>query len=262
MKTVFKLFSLSALLVLCACNGTGKSSGEESAEDSVTESETLQYVTYSYNKDERLAEADGNVGYEINLDLEFAKSTCTAADSINKTLISSIFDLQSINAEESFNEFIEAQKAEWTEDLLDLYEPESDNATLSYSLAIKCRHNSNAPKDIVTFTEHFENYEGGAHGSYYTFYYNFRKSDGHRLTLSEVYNGDPLPEILAQLLRDNDCKSKDELMEKTSILMLSDLFPTENFLLSGDSITFLYQIYDIAPYACGAISVTIPWKKF
>lgn len=262
MKSIYYTIPISLAFIFCSCTPGKKENNASSENDSTEVVDVLEFETFTYNKNERLAETDNAVGYELNIETEFAKPTSIVADSINKALIASIFDMQSLYPKECFDKFIESTRMEWNEELLDLYEPGEDNATLNYSLNIKCRRNSNSPEGIITFTEDFDTYQGGAHGSYYTFYYNFRESDGHLLKLNEVYNGDPLPAILEQLLRDNDCKTRDELMEKTGILMLGELFPTENFLLKGDKITFHYQIYDIAPYASGAISVTIPWKKF
>ena len=61
-----------------------------------------------------------------------------------------------------------------------------------------------------------------------------------------------------QLCKDYEVKDIAELQEQTGITMLGDLYLTNNFLLQGDSILFLFNQYDIAPYAAGLISVTLP----
>ena len=61
-----------------------------------------------------------------------------------------------------------------------------------------------------------------------------------------------------QLCKDWEAKDLADLQEKTGITMLGDLYLTNNFLLKGDSILFLFNQYEIAPYAAGLISVTLP----
>jgi len=36
-----------------------------------------------------------------------------------------------------------------------------------------------------------------------------------------------------------------------------DMFATENFILGSDGVTFIYNPYEIAPYAAGVIELTI-----
>ena len=60
-----------------------------------------------------------------------------------------------------------------------------------------------------------------------------------------------------QLCEDWEAKDLADLQEKTGITMLGDLYLTDNFLFKGDSILFLFNQYEIAPYAAGLISVTV-----
>ena len=61
-----------------------------------------------------------------------------------------------------------------------------------------------------------------------------------------------------KLCKDWEAKDLAELQEKTDITMLGDLYLTNNFLLKGDSIEFLFNQYEIAPYSAGLIGVTVP----
>jgi hypothetical protein len=67
--------------------------------------------------------------------------------------------------------------------------------------------------------------------------------------------------MMEKLLKDNGCKTKEELMEKTDILMTGDLYPTENFLIVGDSLLFRFNAYEIAPYSSGAVEVMVPCNR-
>ena len=40
-----------------------------------------------------------------------------------------------------------------------------------------------------------------------------------------------------------------------------DMFPTENFVLDKDGITFIYNAYEIAPYEQGIIELNIDYGE-
>ncbi len=39
-----------------------------------------------------------------------------------------------------------------------------------------------------------------------------------------------------------------------------DIFPSENFILGDETITFVYNPYEIAPYAMGSTELIIPFS--
>ena len=61
-----------------------------------------------------------------------------------------------------------------------------------------------------------------------------------------------------QLCKDWEADDLEDLQEKTGITMLGDLYLTNNFLMKGDSLEFLFNQYEIAPYSAGLIGITIP----
>lgn len=67
--------------------------------------------------------------------------------------------------------------------------------------------------------------------------------------------------MLTKLLKDNNCATREELMEKTGILGLGDLYLTENFHLGEDSITFCFGQYDIAPYSSGITYLSLSYDS-
>jgi hypothetical protein len=40
-----------------------------------------------------------------------------------------------------------------------------------------------------------------------------------------------------------------------------DIFPSENFILNDETITFVYNPYEIAPYAVGSIELIITYSE-
>jgi len=86
----------------------------------------------------------------------------------------------------------------------------------------------------------------------------------HLLTLTDVFVEDyeeQVADILwQQLIKDIGAKNKEEA-EEMGYGSLGDLMPTENFCLTNNGISFHYNIYEIAPYAMGATTITLPYKQ-
>ena len=93
-------------------------------------------------------------------------------------------------------------------------------------------------------------------------YYNFDVKSGKLLSIRDVIPEGKEQEVLKameeQLCKDWEAKDLADLQEKTGITMLGDLYLTNNFFVKEDSILFLFNQYDIAPYAAGLIGVTLP----
>ena len=45
------------------------------------------------------------------------------------------------------------------------------------------------------------------------------------------------------------------------MLFIQEVEPNDNFYITEDGVTFIYNHYEIAPYAMGIIKITIPWNE-
>ena len=98
-------------------------------------------------------------------------------------------------------------------------------------------------------------YTGGAHGGAMESYINFRKKTGKVITCEEFFgkNREAVMKMIKErIIRENECKTENELIEKRGIFSLGDVYISDsNFLLEKDSILFCYNPYDIAPWSEG-----------
>lgn len=117
---------------------------------------------------------------------------------------------------------------------------------------------------LLTYAMHFEEYTGGVHGIYSTHYTNLDLRHLQTLTLGDIFiegYEEPVTDLLwQQLIKDVNAKDKEDA-EEMGYGILGDLMPTENFCLTPDGILFVYNIYEIAPYAMGATSIILPYKQ-
>ena len=147
---------------------------------------------------------------------------------------------------------------------------ESDEApTLSHSIGIQ---KLNETDKYVTYTAGEEVYLGGAHGSWISRAVTFRKSDGRRFDAHMLHDTDSeafhllLKEGVKSYFADatDDTQITDEML-KDMLLVESpvDYLPLPQYPphLTAEGVAFCYQQYEIAPYAAGLPSFTIPYDK-
>ena len=105
---------------------------------------------------------------------------------------------------------------------------------------------------------------GGAHGSYSTNYLNFDPNTGHIIRLNDVfisgYKEELTKLLLNKLMKDVGVANLEELQEK-AYLQWTDMYPTENFFMGKDGVTFFYNIYEIAPYSSGTTTITLSYEE-
>ena len=70
-----------------------------------------------------------------------------------------------------------------------------------------------------------------------------------------------LSDLLQKALCDNVGVSSIKELKDQGYLYSMDMFPSENFILGNEAITFIYNPYEIAPYEKGAIELTINYSQ-
>ena len=167
---------------------------------------------------------------------------------------------------ESCDSFIAAQKKnfDWLRDdyynlkeeglppgLMQQYCDITGNATLGY-------------KGYINYTVSREEYYGGAHPNTYHNILNFDPKTGYEVAFYDIFKEgceETLTAMLVEeLMRHAQASTIEELREKGYLYFDSDMFISQNFLLGNDGVTFLYNRYEIAPYALGDIALTLDYK--
>ena len=122
---------------------------------------------------------------------------------------------------------------------------------------------SNGYKGLVNYTVNFFEYAGGAHPNSYCTTLTFDPNDGHEVTIGEIMKPgyeEPLIELITQsiisFLNVKDIAELDEV-----IFDHKELYISKNVVMGKDKLTFIYNKYDIAPYAVGEIIAEIPYDN-
>lgn len=124
---------------------------------------------------------------------------------------------------------------------------------------------------FVTYIKGVYSYTGGAHGLYGESGTTFRKSDGRRFSRNMLRGTDSpefkqmLKEGLKEYFKKNDVEvNNDDDLVRLLIYSgpLDDLpMPGTAPYLTKEGVEFVYQHYEIAPYAAGLPTFTIPYAK-
>jgi hypothetical protein len=119
----------------------------------------------------------------------------------------------------------------------------------------------NSYKEFVYLTRAAYDYSGGAHGNYLNNNYLFSKETGEQLHLADVINDFSKFKVLAE----KNFRIQNEIPPKVSLEDYGFWFekefePSQNFYFSEKGMEFVYNPYEIGPYALGQITFTISKK--
>lgn len=101
-------------------------------------------------------------------------------------------------------------------------------------------------------------YMGGAHGGTAILGLNFDRKTGDTISEDDIF-AYGYEEKLSDALRSHLKSSLST--EEYDMLFTTDITPNGNFILSKAGITYIYGQYEIGPYVCGIIKVTVPWEE-
>lgn len=113
---------------------------------------------------------------------------------------------------------------------------------------------------LQTYLVYSEYYQGGAHGMHYWLPYVIDLRTGGIVTESELFLSGyeaPVAELIKRSLNGewgNDCVADD-------LFDVNEVVPNGKCGVSGDGVTWYYQLYEIAPYSQGIIETTVPLEE-
>lgn len=118
--------------------------------------------------------------------------------------------------------------------------------------------------NLVTIETNSYTFQGGAHGGSYTYFINWNTKADKDISLNDIlvngYN-EKLTKIADTIFR------KQEKLSDTSSLARDYFFKDnkfslpKNFLITPLGLRFLYNIYEIKPYAAGHTDLLIPYAQ-
>ena len=116
---------------------------------------------------------------------------------------------------------------------------------------------------ILTIEAFNYSFTGGAHGNYGTSYYNFDVITGQLLTLKDILTEgyeSPLKTIAEPIFKKTYLEEDMTKYSAAGFYFENDQFTmTDNFAITKEGLKFMYNPYEIAPYAFGQQEIIIPY---
>lgn len=257
------LYSFAVTVFLCCCgNGTKKSKESIDSND-------IEITQFEYHETFKLSEnAIESPTLKIDMSLSLVNiDDTTAGGNINQVIAYTLFESHSSSIEKACEEFVAQRKSEYMELL-----PEYINSKNNDMPAVWFYNYYNATSEVIKGEKGYINYiitweefTGGAHpNSYYTVL-NFNPKSGEEVVLSDIFKDEyeePLTEILVNnLAKQLEVTDIEGIKEKGYLYQDTEMFISNNFILDNEKIVFIYNRYEIAPYALGDIMIEVAYNE-
>ena len=251
MKTGKIIIALSAILAFTAC----QEKGDKYAFQYVSFKETLPYTQ---GKDHPSCVFDLHVLKAHGTDTIFA-------DAFNLDISTFLFGKRTTDVRGAMTHFIDSVidvfKQENKEQIQYAKEEGFEPRDIDYEYVINTEVHYGNHRDIIGHFINMYQYTGGAHGGTFITCRNYRLEDGSVITLDDYfkpgYEEVLIPILEKKLLEYAECSSRDELDEH-GYFSNEPMFVPDNFEIREDTIDFIFNQYDIAPYATGITTLSVP----
>lgn len=229
----------------------------------------LQFETATVEKVVNLSNEKQSPTCSVSLKVAYAKEEngSEAAKAINSCLAERLFNMEGIPVKAAAEQFADDYISTYKKNMLPLYNQDRADTTrrawyqYHYIVNTETRPGS---KGTIAYLTTLDYYEGGAHGINQLLTFNFDTKTGRQLSLADIFVSgfeQPLSGMLLKALKEKvGVSSLSELKEK-GYLYSMEMFPSENFILGEETITFVYNPYEIAPYAVGNTELAFNYSE-
>ena len=253
------------LATLFSCGGE-KEKPQQPAE---TAGEEIRISQFELHEKHKLnLQATDSPALTIDISLPVITTGDSIADNnISRTIAYTLFENNGTSVRQAGKEFAATRKEEYMElrpEYLNHKEGDMPLVWFNNSYSINGEI-SIGYKDYINYLILWDEFTGGAHpNSYYTVL-NFDPSTGEEVVLQDIFKEnyeEPLTALLVSTLAaDLQVENSEGLKSKGYLYSNSDMYISNNYILEKEQIVFIYNKYDIAPYAVGDIIINIGYDK-
>ncbi len=269
MKKCASFILYSALFLLFSCNGKEENNNSTNTVPGIQKEPALLNVKDTIKVDEKYSYAYSDedapaLTVEISLPIVELKDNAATAR-IDSTLAMTLFG-ENTTLKDACDIFVDNRKKDFDE-MHDEYINSKYNDTPAYFFSLYDIIGATVQvgyKECITYIVAHEEYNGGAHPNTYINVTNFDPVSGNEITLGDIFTDgfeEPLTAMLtSQLMKETQASTIEELRDKGFLFFDTEMFVSSNFIPEDEGITFLYNRYEIAPYAAGEILLTIDYN--
>ena len=230
--------------------------------------ESTKFEVATADKTVNLAAHEGAPTCNVHLEISYAtEENGHKAEIINNIIEKRLLNLQDMPIQQAADSFATLYTANYQNNLLPLYNQDQGNenktAWYNYHYIIKTS-TEQGHNGATVYHVYLDYYEGGAHGNSQHLTMNFEQSTGRQLMLSDIFVPGyerQLSAILQKALCEYIGVGSIIELKNQGFLHSMNMFPSENFIIGEEAITFIYNPYEIAPYEKGSIDLTIAYSN-
>lgn len=251
MKTGKIIIALIAILTFAAC---------QEKEDKYA----FQYVRFKETIPYHRGEEHPSCTFDLNV-LKAHGADTVFADAFNVDISYFLFERRTTDVRAAMISFIDTIINHFRDDNVEQInyarEEGFEPRAIDYEYIINTEVHYGNHRDIIGHFINMYQYTGGAHGGTFITCRNYRLEDGSLITLDNYfkpgYEKVLVPVLEKKLLEYAGCSSREELDEH-GYFSSDPMFVSENFEIRKDTIDFIYNQYDIAPYSTGITTLSVP----
>ena len=277
MKKCGKILLLMMIILLYSCNPKS-TDREANTTSNINNEKTICQEVVTHN--ETPAEYTVELHETIPLDAHAAKSPMlkltaalepikldndAATENAIKSISYTISGTESHTLSDAVEKYRQKHISEYKElraDYIDIRSNNEEPIWLNHEFSVHSRCEKGY-KGYINYIMDFFEFTGGAHPYSYKSVLTFDSADGNEVTLDKImkenYEEALLPLITQALMEKFNVATIEELDK--IIFNHADLYVSKNVILGEDRITFIYNKYEIAPYAIGEILLEIEYNK-
>lgn len=224
----------------------------------------FQYVTFKESIPYKQGQEHPSCSFDLNV-LKAHGTDTVFADAFNVDISYFLFNKRTTDVRGAMIHFIDSVlnifKEENREQIRYAQEEGFEPRDIDYEYVINTEVHYGNGRDIIGHFINMYQYTGGAHGGTFITCRNYRLEDGSVVTLDNYfkpgYEEVLIPVLEKKLLEYAECGSRDELDEH-GYFSNEPMFVSDNFEIRKDTIDFIYNQYDIAPYSTGITTLSVP----
>lgn len=251
MKTKQVITALFTLIALAACQDKG-------------DKYAFQYITFKNDIPYTQEKEHPSISFDMNV-LKAHGTDTVFADAFNTDISYYMFGKRTTDVRGAMIQFIDSLidvfKQDNKEQIQYAQEEGFEPRDIDYEFILNTEVHYGNNNDIIGHFIKYYQYTGGAHGGTFITCRNYRLDDGSVVTLDNYfkrgYEDVLLPVLERKLLEYAGCSSRDELDEH-GYFSNEPMFISDNFEIRQDTIDFIYNQYDIAPYSTGITTLSVP----
>lgn len=226
--------------------------------------DTILFESATSDREVKLSNDEGSPVCVVHLQLQYAsEKNGHKAEVVNEIIQNKLLNMSELTVQQAVDSFANTYTSSYVRNFLPLYNQDrADTAKRSWYEYHYVITSQTQPGGFGTtsYDAIIDYYEGGAHGVNQRMTMNFENKTGRLLELEDIFvpgfESQLNPILQKALLEKVGVRNLRELKDKGYLFSMK-MFPSKNFLLSDETISFIYNPYEIATYDKGETEINI-----